>query len=374
MDKSSLLDNFTQSGEGMEKYAENMTDLAQNTQCIRIRSDKMTFLSLCRIESMQKPGMARFWILTKESLEEFASFGAQIQLGEFPIEEIGRELYQELSETSGLMTIVDDKRYLVSQESFLTLCQQAQVSGDQTVNRSNIFRDMHLADALFNKKRTVSMVCRTADGANKVFAIFASAHTHTGQDAFIRALDSKIVKEYIKDAGYEIKNVKYSFTNLVSEAWIRLGDGDVCPGLYLSDSDTGHSSITARPVYFFGEEYVIQNEFPLRHSSKATETAIEGLICNAITDLRFSTFLWKVESLKGTSSIIEEAVKSLYGRTMLFSMCIALRSCLPDTDEMNAYELYQSIVKSLSVPGVCFADRGKQINLRSAAYELIDML
>ena len=133
-----LLDTFEYKGNTEETLKENISFLANNTNCISLKTKDITILSLCKIASLQKPGMALFYILSQEYITDFIEFGDKLRMGSIPINEIGQELYDELESTTGLMLVINNQKFLVSKDALLTMCQQACISGDMTTCRANI--------------------------------------------------------------------------------------------------------------------------------------------------------------------------------------------------------------------------------------------
>ena len=144
-----LLDTYKETGK--DSVLSGVAAIAARTHAVTFHPDEIQFLSLCRVSTVQEPGMAVFYALSRDNLIDFAEYGDSMRLVKTKISDIGTDYYQELVDTTGLMMYVNGEKYILSQASFLTLCQQALLGGDVTVNRSNIFRDMHLADAFFQK-------------------------------------------------------------------------------------------------------------------------------------------------------------------------------------------------------------------------------
>ncbi len=353
-----LLDTYKEMGK--DKSLSGVGIVAARTFAETFHPKDVKFLSLCRVKKVQEPGYAMFYILDNDNLTDFVEYGDGMDLGKIKISDIGEDYYQELVESSGLMMVIDQKKFLVSPAAFLTMCQQAMLSGDIVTKRANVIRDMHLADAFFQKEGLVTAVYRSDRNINKIFAVFAGKHVHIGQ-------------EYIFFCASCLPNVSvhhYEVTNTVTDIFLKFNEkGMPRKGMMISDSDTGHSLLCARSVYFIEDTYVIANETALKHSSKLDFSAINGALWDAQNYFKDDRFLKTIESLKGNAdprTVIKEAFKSFMSPSRQNELLSLVNP--QDKDKMDKRTLLSAIYKSL--PKVEYADRGKSLKLHAAAYFL----
>ena len=192
-----------------------------------------------------------------------------MRLGSIKNEVLGEELLAEVKNTTGLMALIDGEKYLISRSTLTTLAQRACVSGDSTVKRNNLARDLHIADALFSRNEGINLVYRHVKGdvskgeetVNKIFAAFSSDFILNRQDILIRAMENK---DFPFDE-YEVKdfNIDNSITEL--SLYLPKANGELRSGLIIRNSDIGNSSLIVRNVIFTGRSCIITNETSLRH-------------------------------------------------------------------------------------------------------------
>lgn len=92
MNKQKLLDNYEDAGTNYEEMKEKIKCLGERTNLIKVRPRDITILSLCQIKKLQKPGMAVFYILSYDYLQDFIEYGQNFRIGSIPISDIGEEL------------------------------------------------------------------------------------------------------------------------------------------------------------------------------------------------------------------------------------------------------------------------------------------
>lgn len=365
--KNVLLDTYKETGKDKSLSAVGL--MAARTFTETFHPKDASFLSLCRVPDVQEPGMVIFFNFSRDNLLDFLEYGDALRIVKMKISDIGPEYYQEMVETTGLMMLIGEKKFLVSQTAFLTMCQQAMLGGDAVTTRSTPMRDMHLADAFFQKEGLVTAVYRTDKNVNKIFAVFAGKHVHIGQ-------------EYIFFGASCLNNAlvhHYEVTNTVTDVFLELNEKDdekgmpkkgimiSDKGIMISDSDTGHSSLCARPVYYVEDTYVIADEIVLKHSSKLNFSVINGALWDAEKHLKEDRFIGTIEALKGSANpktVIREAFKGFMSPSRQEELLIMINP--QDKDKIDKRILLSAIYKA--IPHVDYKDRGKSLKLHRAAY------
>lgn len=281
-----LLDSFKISGNEYPVFKEVVTDMDAVTKELIAYSKEITFLSLCNLPEYQQPGKVAFYVLSEGIINGFLKFGNKFQVGLVPESEIGAELLDELRNTTGLIAIIHDQKYIISDISIPLLCMRASISGNLTINRQNFVRNLHLADALFSKNEKIHFIYREypiaekSDGtvvtAKKIFSALGGKYAMIPQDILIK-MEQAVTKEGVLGRT-EIKSwtVDHEFTDLFIEFPDAAKDfvdtyklkEDVIPGLFLCTSDIGKSSVIVRGTYRIGRHYIITDEVMMKHTSK----------------------------------------------------------------------------------------------------------
>lgn len=299
-----LCDGFRVCGTSYEKFKKETAELTEITKGLIVKNKDVTFLSLCEIPEYQVAGKVSFFILSQSYLLDFMENGKKIHVGTINEEKIGSSLLDELRSTTGLIAIIHNEKYIISDIAVPTLSIRASVSGDLTINRQNLIRNMHFADAIFSKNDSIHFVYREiqigeeADGtpiiAKKIFAalgkyfkavpqtilsditdIVADEKIFGKTDIREWSIDHRFTDLYIEfpDAGEDFKDL-YKLEDLV------------IPGIFLCTSDAGNSSIIARGVYRKGSSYVITDEVMVKHTSKATVELIKEKMDEIFINIR----------------------------------------------------------------------------------------
>lgn len=346
--KEMLLNDFSISGDNMDNFKKIVTDMSDATDVLTVKGREITFLSLCDIEKYQTPGKTTFYILSEEYVDDFLTFGERLHLGSIKNEELGEDLLSEARNTTGLIALIDGQKYLISRSTLTTLAQRACVSGDSTVKRNNLARDLHIADALFSRNEWINLVYRHAkgeDSINKIFAAFSSDFILNRQDIIIKALEHE---EFPYDS-FRMKD--FHIDNSITELSLYLPKaiGELQSGLIIRNSDIGNSSLIVRNVVFTGNSYIITKESSLRHDRGFT----------------FERFLDKTlkesKAFYDASDIIEQltSFKDIpvfnYGKLDLSSEQDSEENfCfVQDLIVSGVFELYRPLIPNKSFKNVC---------------------
>lgn len=268
MTKKMLTDNYESTGRDMAGFIRNVKNLADATEVLSVRGSEITLLSLCTVPKYQLEGKTVFYILSKENVESFIEFGERLRLGSLDNEELGEELLEELKNGTKMMFTYDDDKYIMAKSAVVTLSQRICVGGDTTINRNNLVRDLHMADALFSKDEPINFVYRYSytDNINKVFASFSGDFILNKQDCILNALSD------INFPFHEYAVRRYHVNNYISEIECDLPSRyeGIIPGFMIKNSDTGDSSFIVRSTCHIGNSYAILSESLLRHDKSFT--------------------------------------------------------------------------------------------------------
>lgn len=258
-----LLDDFALRGNTYEDFKRDLQMMADATEVAVTNGKVVELLSLDRVQKhyADYKNKTLFYILNDELVDGFINFGEQLKLAMVANEDIGQELLQEMTNTSGLLLYFDKEKYLVSQRALKTLSQRAGISGPLTVSRHNLTRDLHLADSLISKEEPLSFVYRHADGVNKIFTALSGKYVLNRQDIIIKAFEHP-------DFPFKDCTVKdYYIDNFITELRCNMPSNDdtFVPGIMVKNSDVGESSLLVRTIVSLGDSYVITSETALSH-------------------------------------------------------------------------------------------------------------
>lgn len=276
-----LLDGFRHVGNDYKELKTLISEMTEKTKTVKVRGGDIIFLSLCQIPKYQQPGKVTFFVFTEEFVSEFLSTGRQFQIATISIENIGEELLEELKNTTGLIALIGNDKYLISSITMPTLCRWVSVTGFQTVNRNNFIRDLHLADAMFAKNEKLHFIYREDKNENekevkKIFGTFGSKFSYeplsTIIDLIDRAMDGRYGKGEVKEwsVSQELTEVHIEFPESTNNG--------VTPGLYFCTSDVGSSSYIIRRTARKGSAFVVTDERSIRHTEKATAEYLFSLV------------------------------------------------------------------------------------------------
>lgn len=376
-----LLDGFIVQGSGENAFRDALNDMHGRTELVKTKSKDIIMLSLCRIPKLQREGYGCFNILSDSSVEDFIENGDRMKITYIPIDRIGEDLFEEMKEKSCLMMERKGELYVVGEDSFLTLCQQAAVNGKKIKKDANIVRDMHLARGLFTNSKGVTLLTRN-DGrkTGKVFAVCAYSHTHPADPLLLEALDNLEISSRIIDAtGTSSLDIPYfRITNRDVEVIIRLGNSSwINPGIMLCDSDTGYSSLTVRQVWIDNDGgYVIGDESLMRHwdSNTRNADAFRLLMMNALDEIISSDFAdmylsaMKNPEYVNIKAFAADLCRGYCTQPIVNSLSESLSANAGEEEEAPAGTLIAESLKALNLLEI---NRAKITGMRKTCYDLI---
>lgn len=293
-DMKMLLDGYAESGNDYSDFKEKVDEVVDMTKDLVVRGRDITFLSLCEKPdpSLVEPGKELFYVLDEKSLESFVMESKRLAAGRVTVAEIGYELFDELKKTTGLMAIINGEKYLFSDNAIKTFTIRASVSGEYTVTRQNLIRNMHIADAIIAKNEKIHFVYREIqigtrpDGtpvmAKKIFACLGGYYQPVPQSILYNLADLVTKDGTLGDMSVNYWTLNQRFTDLYIDFPTAADDfkklyklpDKIIPGLLLCTSDTGDSSVIVRGVYRVGRHYVITDEVAMKHTKEVSARKI----------------------------------------------------------------------------------------------------
>ncbi len=277
--------NFFKSGNTLDEFKQVNKDLADITHNVEVLGKDLTFLSLCTIPEYQVPGKVVFYVLSEETLTDFLN-GKKQQVGSVALEDVGEENLEELKKTTGLAAVhrPTGTKYLISDWAVPTLTIRAKVNGESTINRQNLFRNMHFADSIISMNERINFIYREEGGIRKVFACMGTQFKAVKQTIIADMAEKIMSDKILGKAGVRYWTVDHGFTELnlefpklAKEFEDVYGVKGVIPGVQFMTSDIGRCSIIARGVFYKGTSYVVTDEMQVKHVSSVTS---EGVLEN----------------------------------------------------------------------------------------------
>lgn len=400
MKDKKLLDTYRETGNSIEGFRAAITEISAATDVLYVKGSAIALLSVCDVQTYQTKGKTTFYMLNEACISDFVAFGERLNLGSFPSSDFDENLLNEMKENTGLLITADGQKLLVAKSTLTTLAQRACVSGDSTSKRHNIVRDLHLADALFDRDEWLSLVYRKGTSpegrvTGKVFAALSNEFSLVRQDIILQALDHE---------GFPFpvfKTKQYTVDNFVTELVLYLPDvtsfPDTRPGLIIRNSDIGQSSFVVRNVVFVGDSYAIIGESSLRHDRSFSLEKIMDVFRRARNVYDSSEYEKLLETLRNADvrdyscfdptllddteenysdiqDILITQIHALYGSALskssrsLKRICLALNDAIDGRKKYTKYDLAKLL---LTAPDTLEGyDEASLVTLRKAAADI----
>ena len=288
-----IMDRYRAQGSSYDDYQSVTGEMAGITKDLVVHGNDIQFLSLCEIPELEVEGKLNFYVLNQEYIRKMMEEGKRLMMGRVSRDEIPEPVLDELRRTTGLIAMIGEDKYIVSDIAIPTLTIRASVSGDMTISRQNLIRNLHLADAIFTKNEKIHLVYREIDYVNedgstvkvrKIFAGLGKVFQPVAQTILEKTVD--LIASTGEMGKPEIRewNVDHRFTDLYIEfpkcasefqELYELPDA-IIPGLFLCTSDVGASSVIVRGVYSSPKRrgYVITDEVAIKHTSEVSPSSI----------------------------------------------------------------------------------------------------
>lgn len=287
-----LFNDFKTHGTSLEDLCKESEIMDAITAILDTKGADIKFLSLCELPEYQVEGKVTFFVLNEQYLDEFLEKGSKFRVGTIPIEFIGQELLEELKKTTGLMAIIDQKYFIISEVAMPTLAIQASVSGTMTLSRNNLIRNMHLADAIISKNEKLRIVYREEEigkdefgvpiMAKKAFACLARYYRYTPTSTLI-----DIVKDCTKMMSVRSWDIDHQLTEIHMEKEAMAGLPDkVHSGIIFTTSDVGRSAFTVSGVIRYGNSITVTDVFQAGHRKKISKEEIMTVVNRIMDDMQ----------------------------------------------------------------------------------------
>lgn len=290
MEMKYLKDEFSLVGTEEEAFKNGLEEITSMTKDFVAKASDVTFLSLCKIPKYQKEGRLAFYILSEDNLEHFRLLGDGLHCQSIQEERLEKGLVEELKEKDEMLALVHGNLYFVSNLAISTLMGRTGVTGDTTVARPNIFRDMHLADAAYSRNDNIHFVYREIGKMRKVFACLGGAYKLVPQTILLEILDRFRTEGMVGKIEVHDWSIDHAWTRIYLDFPDMANDfatmyklpEKVIPGLLLQTSDLGLCSVTVRSTYRIGRSYVTADEVTQKHTLGANAEEIKKRVDDEI--------------------------------------------------------------------------------------------
>jgi hypothetical protein len=391
LDVKELLDTYEVSGTDYEEFKTQNQKMADMTKNLPVRGASCLFLSLFELPEFQDKGKVSFRAFGEEHITDFLLNRKEFPTAIISEKQIGEELLNELRKGTQLVINADSDNYIVSSFANTTLCQRSGVKGDTTATRQNVIRNLHYADGIISRNEVVNFVYReintgktTASGkpliVKKIFSAMGSQFKPVPQtilsDIVETVTDEAIMGKTVTRCwkiNHEYSDIYIEFPDMAEEFQevYNLPDRMV-PGILLSTSDIGNSSIIAKGVLSRGASYVITDEVSVQHKGDVEkQDVIEKINEKIFPNVRLlpetlgrliglsvldydkvdlSTDEGCEKNIEAVGNIIEDVAEKTLKQHLGVKRLKALTSCLKD--EINSsipYTLYDIAVTYMGI-------------------------
>ena len=272
-----LLDDFQEAGTSIEAFAERIKEIASKTTFYKCNSRELSVLSYVDMIDTDKGERMQFYEFNPMRVP---SEGGSLKLSASkltinPVNILSKgnfePLLKEVKDNTGVLFYNGTKALFVSKKVLTQRLQPFGLGGDFLADKS-MERDLLIAKR-FAKGLNRTLVVREINGLKKVFSVLGEKYRHMPQDILID-IYNELPKDELGDPDcryWEISHfhsgIRVEFPKKAKELQALYGlPDDFVPGVFLSTSDTGDSSIRVRSVWRTKNSYSLHGEVARRHS------------------------------------------------------------------------------------------------------------
>lgn len=358
-----LLDDSLREGNSFDEFKKLITEFTAHTKAVKILGADITFLSSCKIEKIQSEGKSIFHVLSEENIENFENYGYPIKAGALNVSDFGRELIDECENTTQLIAIVDNEKFILSNIAMNTLARAVSLGGHGS-KRSSLIRNLQIAESCYYKQDNMCLVYReaTTDSGKlvkKVFGVMGDYYKLTPQTILIEAYDYMASIMDVKCYNWEITHERTTLHIDLTEKTFDCNGTKIVPGLIFKTSDTGKSQFYVDLVFRVASNssFSIVEEITHKHTSPL---AIDEIMddCNILIDkIEEQVLLFKELESKTIKSdydsinkVVDYLVKNLFSlpvKRMNNIINCTVDNLMDDPRELNLGDL---AVAFLNIP------------------------
>ena len=270
-----LTDGFRASGTNMQKFEELLKQIDDCTSALPVDMTSISFASLQETEDQNhlifkmidapQTIAGRLPALRKMSIEKLEQ------------RNVSQEIIEETRKGSRLFMVLDNAGYWTSGNLSLGIAARADLQGDGAYSPCDelysLLMRRYVAKSVIKPTRG-TLIIREAEGISKAFACFSGRYRHVPQS---------ILCDFIKGFGTELGNAEcagWEVTQFLTDITIEFPSvaddisktyelkDEFVPGVRLTTSDTGASSIRAVGTLRHGKSRIYVDEFTRKHSGE----------------------------------------------------------------------------------------------------------
>lgn len=332
-----LLDSFCERGNDLTKFSELINEIWSKTKFIKMSSKDLSVLSVANESDPEK--IFVYLLNPREPLpgdsytDKLRSYCRSLEKKKILEKGDFSSLINEVEENTRVILYDDVRLLYVSSGIFSDLCQFG-IKGD-FIQKPSFARDMVIAQQ-FKSDKKITLVCKSINGINKVFAIRSGKYSCIPQSILLDIADK------IKSAGLgDFICKEWEVTNFLTQIYLEFPQkaeemkiyydlpDDYVPGLLLTTSDTGDCSVTVNGTWRIGNSITLQNKVAKQHMGTidvdeivknaestifAEYTKLPEALCNLmiqnITDASWD--LSTAAGRKANAEAIEDTIKSVF--------------------------------------------------------------
>lgn len=379
MDLKMLSDGFVEEGKSLADFSETIKKLSQDTHVVKTTPILLKFISSCAVgtfaDKAKLEGKKAFVVLKPELLDEYLGMTSFFKVGKVLLEDLGNDqLIEELDNTTQLVAIVDDEKYLIGQSAMPQLLKLLSLGGSMMVNRASLFRNLQIADAARTKVtegkiKNLSFVVREGNCGNgkpirKVVSVFANYFSLSNQCNLVDVCKYLITK----GATFTRYKISTEYTEVLCEFPAVEG---VIPGIAIITSDTGFCSYTTMLTLRVGETYSIYKKLARKHTSEITYedsladvkellaemktatgniTKLSNVYLPAVKDVDISTEEGSALNYEETKKALDKLVSAICDSLPAKTRKGLVRLVCDEVESDRKYSVMDLVISCLSLP------------------------
>lgn len=267
----SLEEAFACGGTNLQGFKEKVKEITKSTSYLPINLGKLELLSFLEVigEGDEKR------IIFAHHLPGSGSKRSYIELKKLLQKGASMKLISEMMEKSKLMLRYEGVLYFTSEWLTVTLSNRTQIGGRQ-FSVPTVKRDEYISEVLGLHPSNGILMYRELNGVRKAFSVFSPKYDPMHQTCLLNIMDE------LKELGetkfsawtmdHQLTQVQLEFEGKAKDiaAVYHLPD-ELVPGLLLSTSDTGYSSLTCIGTLKIKNSYVHLEMFRQKHMGGLNE-------------------------------------------------------------------------------------------------------
>ncbi len=319
MKNNTLVDTWDVRTTDPEQAMSLAKDMDRKTTVLKINSCNLDFASWSQTAKDANPGDVRYVRFSMNDLGAFEKGYQRPPMLTFSQSLFGEELYKENVTSTQLIACQNKDKavptmFAFSDSALRTLLQQTNLGGNCT-QATPFFRNMLLADDIYKKEVTLSLIVRSEDGeCGKCFAVLSGKHSHISMTWHLEASDA-----VLKSTEYTFDNFYMSNKMVVTEYTAKPTADGLVPFVRICDSDVADSMFIVTAGYKYNGGEILRFTSSQRHSKASSAATYAEDVRKAYEFMQkdeFIAFLEASENKPADRSIYDLALE-IYEKSLL---------------------------------------------------------